>query len=447
MRECEWFSVGLTRVRFVVTNEAVKSLSWLIVLSVCGTVHLSAASAADLRFRRIQVTDKFWSEGAHAADFNRDGKKDVVSGPFWYAGPTFQQRYEYRPATNTFRLKRADAGEQVIEGFEGGLGQNNAYSDNFFTYTWDFNRDGWPDIFIIGLPGDPCYWYENPRGTSGHWTKHLAFDVVDNESPTFVDLTGDRQPELVCNAYGRFGYAAFDPARPTRPWTFHPLSPDRKYHKYNHGLGVGDVNGDGRADLLESNGWWEQPKSLKGDPEWTWHEFTFCPPTDPNVPVGGAQLYAYDVNGDGLNDVITCLASHGYGLAWYEQVREGGKISFRRHMIMNKSPDENRFGVAFSQPHAIDLVDMNRDGLKDIVTGKRFWAHGPTGDPEPNAPAVLYWFQLQRGKNKTAEFIPHRIDSNSGVGTQVLATDMNGDRRPDIVVGNKKGTFVFLQER
>ncbi|MCB1127533.1 MAG: VCBS repeat-containing protein, partial [Verrucomicrobiae bacterium] len=86
------------------------------------------------------------------------------------------------------------------------------------------------------------------------------------------------------------------------------------------------------------------------------------------------------------------------------------------------------------------------DGLKDLITGKRFWAHGPQGDVEPNAPAVLYWFKLTRGPNG-AEFVPHLIDNDSGVGTQVVATDSDGDKRPDIVVGNKKGLNVFLQRR
>jgi hypothetical protein len=89
---------------------------------------------------------------------------------------------------------------------------------------------------------------------------------------------------------------------------------------------------------------------------------------------------------------------------------------------------------------------MDGDGLKDFVVGKRFWAHGPTGDVEPNAPAVLYWFKLVRHADKTVDYVPYLVDDNSGVGTQVAAGDVNGDGLPDIVVGNKKGAFVFLQE-
>jgi hypothetical protein len=204
-------------------------------------------------------------------------------------------------------------------------------------------------------------------------------------------------------------------------------------------MGVGDLNGDGRLDLLEKDGWWQQPASLAGDPEWRFHPQP--------MGVGGSQMHVYDVNGDGLNDIITGLAAHGFGLAWYEQQRDGGEIRFREHIIMNKEPSENRYGVKFSELHAIDLIDMDGDGIKDIVTGKRFWSHGRTGDPDRNTAAVLYWFKLARTTDKTVDFIPYLIDDNSGVGTQVVAADINGDGLPDIVVGNKKGTFVHLHEK
>ena len=79
------------------------------------------------------------------------------------------------------------------------------------------------------------------------------------------------------------------------------------------------------------------------------------------------------------------------------------------------------------------------------MTGKRFWAHGPAGDPEPNAPHVVDWFELKREGGK-ATFIPHIIDDSSGVGTQVMAADVNGDGKPDVVVGNKKGVFVHTRK-
>jgi hypothetical protein len=412
-------------------------VAWMA--AVAASLSVSAADHLLHSFKKVHLTPHFWAEGAHFGDFNRDAQMDVVYGPNWWEGPDYTKRHEYAPATNTFQLKKAGGGEEAIPGFEGALGINNAYSRNFFAFTHDFNGDGWTDILILGFPGEESSWYENPKGREGHWQRHIALAVTDNESPTFTDLDGDGKPEIVCSSGGYLGYASPGSNDPTKPWTFHPISPKGPWQRFTHGLGVGDVNGDGRMDILEKDGWWEQPASLVGSPVWTVHRFPFSGP-------GGAQMYAYDVDGDGDNDVITSLAAHGYGLAWYEHVREGGQITFQPHLFMNKEPKENRYGLHFSQLHAVDLVDMDGDGLKDIVTGKRFWAHGPQGDAEPNAPGVLYWFKLVRRADKGVDFVPYQIDDDSGVGTQVLAADINGDRLPDVVVGNKKGAFVFLHQ-
>ena len=151
-------------------------------------------------------------------------------------------------------------------------------------------------------------------------------------------------------------------------------------------------------------------------------------------------MYAYDVNGDKLPDVITSLAAHGYGLAWYEQLPEksaNGEIDFKQHIILNADAKPNEYGISFAQLHAVDLVDMDFDGLKDIVTGKRWWAHGPRGDVEPNAAPVLYWFKITRGSDGV-DFVPHFISDASGVGTQVVAGDISGDGRADIYVVTSK---------
>jgi FG-GAP-like repeat len=386
-------------------------------------------------FTRVQLHDQFWSEGATFGDLNNDGAGDIIAGPWWWEGPSFSTKHEYYPATTTFALKLGPMTTATVPGFEGGLGRENKYSNNFFAWVYDFNADGWKDILVIGFPGTDTSWFENPKGRTGHWTRHKIFEQTDNESPTFTDLTGDGRPELVCITRGQYGYAIPDWSKPSAPWTFHPLSPNNKYGNFTHGLGVGDVNGDGRFDLLEKNGWWEQPPSLAGDPIWQFHAEPFGN--------GGAQMFAYDVNGDGLNDIITSLTAHEFGLAWFEQRRDGGAISFREHVLMNKQPGDSPYGVKFSEIHAIDLVDMDGDGLKDIVTGKRFWSHGRTGDPDRNDAAVLYWFRLVR-TNGGVDFVPYLIDNESGVGTQVVAGDVNGDKLPDVVVANKKGAFVHL---
>jgi hypothetical protein len=409
----------------------------LFVLTAVWATHMVLAEELHT-FKRIQLSDQFWSEGANFGDLNNDGVNDIISGPWWWEGPDFAKRHEYYSATTTFQLKLGPMTSVSVPGFEGTLGKENRYSDNFFAWVYDFNKDGWNDILIVGFPGRETSWFENPRRTNVHWVRHTIFDRTDNESPTFADLTGDGRPELVCITRGQYGYAEPDWRDPSKPWRFRAISPNNKYGHFTHGLGIGDVNGDTRLDVLEKNGWWEQPASLAGDPVWRFHEQP--------MGSGGSQMYAYDVNGDGFNDIITALAAHEFGLAWYEQYREGVGIKFREHIIMGKEPHDNKYGVRFSEIHAIDLVDMDGDGIKDLVTGKRFWSHGRTGDPDRNDAAVLYWFKLARGADKRVDFIPYLIDAESGVGTQVVAGDINGDGRPDIVVGNKKGTFVHLHE-
>ena len=157
---------------------------------------------------------------------------------------------------------------------------------------------------------------------------------------------------------------------------------------------------------------------------------------------GGSFILVYDVNGDGRNDVISSYDAHGYGFGWFEQKADG---SFAEHKLMGATLEESPVGVKFSQLHAMQLADMNGDGILDVVTGKRRWAHGPLKDDEPNAAPVLYWFEIKRD-GKEAQFIPHQIDDNSGVGTQVTPGDVNKDGKMDVVIGNKKGVFVFLQE-
>ncbi len=370
-------------------------------------------------FERVQLTDVYFSEGASSGDINGDGLSDVVCGPYWFAGPKFQQRFEIYKAV-----------PQPLD----------KYADNFFSWVYDFNGDGHNDVFVVGFPGTPAYVYENPGQALGSrlWKKHQVFDWVSNESPQFLNLVDDERPELVCTRDGFFGFATIDWKKPLEPWTLHVISEKAADARFGHGLGVGDVNGDGRNDVLHAGGWYEQPIGDVLNGRWKRHDVKF---TD---SYGGADMHAYDVDGDGDNDIITSLAAHDFGLAWYENTTLNGEITFQPHLIMGDHPSRNRYGVVFSELHAVALVDVDGDGLEDIVTGKTFGSHHQQS-PMWDAGAVVYWFKLVRGP-EGVDYIPYLIDDQSGIGRQLTIADVNNDQQPDIIIGGMKGSHVLLHQ-
>ncbi|MCC9603676.1 VCBS repeat-containing protein [Stieleria sp. JC731] len=399
----------------------------LLALSVAGVsstaIVSKPVSAEDYelhRFETQQLSDTYFSEGAGAGDINGDGVVDVVYGPYWFAGPDFKQKYPiYEPVPQ----------------------DKNRYADHFFAWVRDFNSDGHEDVFVVGFPGTPAYVYENPGnglGQATHWNKHQVIDWVSNESPQLIDVVGDSKPELVCTRDGMFGFATIEWEGDFPAWTFHPISGQVTATRFGHGLGAGDINGDGRTDIIHSGGWYEQPKLEALTSRWKSHQARF------STAYGGAEMYAYDVDGDGDNDVITSEAAHDFGLSWYEQTRDGEAVTFKRHMIMGSHPSENSHGVVFSELHSVALSDIDGDGLKDIVTGKTYWSHHKQS-PMWDAGAVVYWFKLDRSGD-SIEWLPYQAAADPGIGRQITIADLNGDDRPDIVVGGMKGAHVLVHK-
>jgi FG-GAP-like repeat len=393
----------------------------VLLLVTCAIVCRQPAANFPVRsvnFQKTVLDREFRSEGVAVADVNRDRKMDVIAGNLWYEAPAWTPR-EIAP------VKTFDAAK--------------GYSNSFVNFAADINGDGWPDQILIDTPGiPPVLWRENPQGKAIHWTEHRIVQNACNESPAFASLTGTgKNPVLVLAVDDQqMVWVESDARRNTNP-TFITREISEKFtsdkaknggvYRYSHGLGVGDISGDGRPDVVIRSGYWEAPNDSRAGP------WRFVPAS---LGAECAQMAVYDINGDGLNDVVSSSA-HNIGVWWHEQKKgDAGSRDFVQHQIDS----------SFSQSHSLILEDINGDGLKDIVTGKRFWAHGPSGDVNPNDPAVLYWFELNRDRG-AVKWVKHTIDNDSGVGTQFTVADINGDKLPDVVTSNKKGVFVFLQRR
>ena len=358
------------------------------------------------QFRKQVLTSDFIAESATAADVNKDGKPDILAGAYWFEAPDWEPHEIATP--QKFSAK-------------------DNYSNAFLNFASDVNQDGWVDLIRIDWPGRAAVWYENNKNKPDHWREYVLYQSVGNESPAFTDVDGDGRMDIICN----------DSKEKKVIWLQSPVTPGdtlwKRFiisndtllatHMYTHGLGFADINGDSKKDVLIKEGWWQSPADPR-QPDWIFHKADFGQDC--------SQMYVYDVDGDKDMDVISSSA-HNYGIWWHEQVKENdGSINWKEHLI-NKS---------FSQTHGLAMEDINGDGQPDLITGKRYFAHNGN-DPGEFEPAVVYWFEFKPGKNP--QWIPHLIDDNSGAGLHIVVKDMNGDGKPDIVTGNKKGIFYFEQ--
>ena len=392
-----------------------------------------AASSADaapdgLSFEKHTLDTTYRGEGVGVFDVDRDGHLDIVDDQTWYAGPDFTQQHEIAPPQSI----------DPTAGFMHGFG----------IYPQDVDGDGWVDAIVVPHHGEAMYWLKNPRGVEGDWTQYLIAPtgVAGAEYGVVVDLFADGTPVLVMGDSLQLVLGWYAPGSdPTMPWVAHAISaagfPGAGLA--HHGIGAGDVNGDGLLDVLTPVAWFQQTAD-RG--VWIAHPFAASlwpavdasqPPIDPSLAC--SRMWTYDVDGDGWADVL-CTRPHNFGVSWLQQLAPDGAAdpSFVVHSVDT---------TTVSQMHALELVDLDGDGVPELITGKRWYADlPPDADPGGNDPALLVYYTMRRADaGSEVAFEEHTIDDDSGIGAQFTVTDIDGDGRPDIVVQNKKGLYYFLQ--
>ena len=354
----------------------------------------------DVRFTRHFVAAESY-ESVGIIDVNKDGRPDLVSGDFWYENTADQ--------ANSFRRRKLMGNQK----------RYNQYYDDFSTIPLDVDGDGDLDVVTGGYWGGTLRWLENiGAAVNEPWPVHDIASVGNTETTRAYDVDVDGKPEIVPNNPGKpLIYFVLEKANTFRRVTVAPTQ--------GHGLGFGDVNGDGRGDFVMAKGWLEN----RGNNPWELHdEFDFGSASIP--------IIVTDLTGDKLPDLIVGQA-HGYGLHWYEQKldKATSQRTWTKHVIDEKN----------AQYHTMEWADIDGDKRPDLITGKRFRAHNDT-DPGSYDAVGLYYFTWDGHKftRHTIAYGPPGV--GKGTGIFFALHDLRNTGRLDIIVAGKDGLVVFFNE-
>jgi hypothetical protein len=356
----------------------------------------AASRPGEIVFDR-QMIDPGASETVAIADINADGRPDIVSGEYWYEAPKWV-KHRFREIEFT-----------------------NNYVDDFSDLPLDVNGDGRVDIVSCSWFAKKLYWSENPGKAAGLWKEHPVETRFSIEFAFLVDLNNDGKANEVLPEFGDA----------KAPLTWYEVSGGELVahvvadHSFGHGIGAGDVNKDGRTDIITPAGWFEAPEDPRTG-AWTFH-------ADFNLGDTGF-IHVLDVNGDGRPDLVASMA-HNYGIFWMERTAQG---TWTKHVIDD----------SWSQAHSLAIADVNGDGQMDLVTGKRYMAHNGR-DPGEREPLGVYWYEHFKTPNGAIEWVKHVIDysSRAGGGMQVTVARLDSRAAADIVTGGKSGLFLFRRAR
>lgn len=364
----------------------------LAILLFAGGAWTATRPDDEIPFAKHTI-DLSQNEPAAFADIDKDGRLDIVSGENWFAGPSWT-RHHFRQIPFTAN-----------------------YIDDFSDLPLDVNGDGYPDIVSCGWFSKSLWWDENPGRAAGPWKHHEIQNGFNVEFCFAADLAHSGVKQDILPEFGNANAPLSWYELKGGVFVRHAIS-DRSY---GHGIGAGDVNKDGRNDVLTPKGWFEAPAAVtdvwKFHPDWDLGETGF--------------IYVLDVNADGRPDLVTSLA-HNYGIFWMEQTSDA---QWKKHVIDD----------SWSQGHAMTMTDLNGDGRPDFLTGKRFMAHNGR-DPGEREPLGIYWYEyLPPDEKGNIEWVKHTIDygSRSGGGMQISIGDPDNDGDPDFVAGGKGGLFLF----
>ena len=376
-------------------NRSCRTLLPLAVAATC----LAGGPSEEIPFKKHAI-DLGRNEACAVADINGDGLLDIVSGENWFRGPDFK-RSKFRSI----------------------LTWNN-YIDDFSDLLFDVDGDGHVDVVSVGWGRRKISWWRNPGRAIGKWHESSIHEGLPVEFALLVDLDGDGRAREVLPQFGGRDAGKtswFESTGKGSKWSEHSVQQAAD----GHGIGAGDVNGDGRTDILTPKGWLEAPSDPRETP-WTMHaEFAF----DEHV----GFLHVHDVDGDGLNDIVTTHA-HSYGIFWLQQGKGDDGSRVWERMTIDDS---------WSQSHASTLADLTGDGRPELVTGKRLYAHNGHDDGGREA-LGLYWYEYVQAEGQW-EWVRHIIHYGGrvGGGMQIPVIDIDGDRDLDIVVAGKGGVFLF----